>query len=203
MRAEQATDSEWLDWIEVQKAATRLWMQGDSEAAVEVIDRYLEQKPRLDLKRQAIGFRGSIHEEQGDLEAAKNDFATAQELSEDTDFERYTLLLSLGGIAERRGFPVEADRWYVAALQTAAADPKTSGASALLRLLRLRGKGGLTEQESRLAEKAMHQAWSLLRVEGEPDLGDLIATAKKLIEAQKGPFSADRPPLPQAYTVPS
>lgn len=203
MSREEATDPGWLAWIEVQKAATRLWMQGDSEAAVGVIDRYLEQEPRLDLKRQAIGFRGSIHEEQGDLGAAKNDFSTAHELSEQADFERYTLLLSLGGIAERRGSFEEADSWYWAALQTAADDPKTSGAGGLLRLLRLRAQRGLTEQERRLAEKVMHQAWSLLRVEGEPDLRDLVATAKKLIEAQKRPFSAERPPSPQAYTPPS
>ncbi len=203
MSREATTDSEWLDWIDVQKAATRLWMQGDLEAAIAEIDCYLEQEPRLDLKRQAIGFRGSIREEQGDLAAARSDFSAALELSEEPDFERYTLLLSLGGVAERRGDFEEAENWFLAALQTAADDPKTSGAGGLLRLLRLRGRRGLTEQEHRLAEKVVHQGWSLLRVEGKPDCTDLSATAKKLIEAQKGPFSAERPPSPQAYTPPS
>jgi tetratricopeptide (TPR) repeat protein len=203
MSREATTDPGWLEWIEIQKAATRLWMQGNFEAAIGEINHYLAQEPRLDLRRQAIGFRGSIHEEQGDLEAARNDFSRAHELSEEPDFERYTLLLSLGGIAKRRGGFEEAENWFLTALQTAAADPKTSGAGALLQLLQLRGERGLTEQEHRLAEKVVYQGWSLLRVVGQPDLTDLIATAKKLIEAKKGPFSAERPPSPQAYTPPT
>lgn len=190
MSSENGSDPEWAAWLEVQRAATLFWMQGEASAAVAAIDHYLEEKPRVDLSRQAIGFRGSIHEDQGDLEAAKNDFVAANGLSENDDFERYTLLVSLGEIAERRGVPAEADSWYVAALRTAASDPKTSGASALLRLVRLRGREGLTDQERFIAEKVMRQGWSLLRVAGEPDMGDLVATATRLLEAQKRPLSA-------------
>ncbi len=69
----------------------------------------------------------------------------------------------------------------------------------LVHLLKLRGEKGLNEEEGRLAEKVVKQSWHLLGVEGEPDLADLQATAKKLIEAQGRPFSADRPPSPKAF----
>lgn len=39
--------------------------------------------------------------------------------------------------------------------------------------------------------------------EGEPDLDELEETARKLIEAQRGPFSADRPPTPKPYSDPT
>lgn len=167
-----------------------------------MLDEFVASEPPLAVKRQAIGFRGSLYDEAGDLHAAKSDFLGALELSQDRDFERYTLEESVAAICQRLRDDVEAERWSLRALKTAAADPKTSGAGALQRLLRIRGDRALIETEQRLAERVVHQAWHLLRVEGEPDLADLEAACKKLMEAQKGPFSAERPPAPRAYSEP-
>jgi len=40
------------------------------------------------------------------------------------------------------------------------------------------------------------------RVMGEPDSADLEGTCKRLLKAQQGPFSAERPPTPKAYLEP-
>jgi hypothetical protein len=187
-------------WTEVQKAALR---EESVANGIAVVDDYLRAEPPLDLKRQALGFRGSLNEERGDLAAAKADFLAARELAEKADFERYTLEGSAAAVSQRLGQTAEAEHWCLEALKTAAADPTTSGASALLRLLGLRGDRGLREDEEPLVERVIYQASHLLRVEGEPDLEDLEGTAKKLIEAQRGPFSADRPPTPKAYPGPT
>lgn len=199
MSNRNSTENEWLAWIEEQKVATRAWLQSDLPGAIETIDRFLATNPPLDLRRQAIGFRGSLHQEQGDLAAAKSDFLAAQALAERADFERCTLEESAGDVSHQLGDIAEAERWYLEALRTAAADPRISGGGVLVHLLKLRGEKGLNEEEGRLAEKVVKQSWHLLGVEGEPDLADLQATAKKLIEAQGRPFSADRPPSPKAF----
>jgi len=188
------------EWTEVQKAALREKSVADG---VRVIDDYLRATPSVAFKRQALGFRGSLHEEHGDLAAARADFLAARELAEEADFERYTLEGSAAAVSQQLGQLDEAEQWCLEALKTAAADPTTSGASALLRLLGLRGQRGLRNEEQPLIERVVYQAWHLLRVEGEPDLEDLEGTARKLIDAQRGPFSADRPPAPKAYPGPT
>lgn len=195
MKPRASSDSEWLDWIEVQKRATELWEEGDLAAAIAEVDRFLELEPPVDLERQAIGFRGSLHEERGNTAAARADYLTARSLSERRDFERYSLELAAGAASELMGEVVEAERWYAEALATAAADLTTSGAGALLRLLRTRGERGLSAEERALADQVVRQAWSHLQVEGEPDLGDLVATAQELMKAQGQPR---KPPAPNS-----
>jgi hypothetical protein len=198
-----ASDDEWLQWIEVQKTANEIWMRKGASAAVAVLDRFLASDPRYDLRRDAIAFRGCIHEDEGDLSAAAADLLSALALAQEFGLERYSIETSLAAVSLRRGDLEAAEGWCVKALRTAASDPKTSGAGALLRLLRLRGPRGLKAEERALVTKVVHQAWSLLRVEGEPDLTDLEGACKTLIEAQKGPFSAERPPAPTPYSEPT
>ena len=195
-----ASESEWLHWIEIQKSATQIWLQGRGSAAILELDRFLASDPPYDLRRDAIAFRGCIHEDEKNMTAAKADFLSALAIAEEHDLERYSIEVSLAGLCGSSGDLKEAEEWYLKALRTAASDPKTSGAGTLLHLLRLRGELGLTEEERRLVKIVVHQAWSLLRVEGEPDLSDLEGTARKLIIAQRGPFSAERPPAPRAYS---
>jgi len=186
----QSTNEEWLSWIETQKKATEIWFAGDIAAAIELIGHYLSQSRPLDLSRQAIAFRGDLHEESGNLEIARASYLAARELSEKPDYERYTLELSLGSVAEKLGDRRSAGAWYLRALETAFLDGTTSGGSALLRLLELRVEQGLSEEERQLAENVVRQSWRLLGVEGEPSLEDLRRAARKLIEAQGRP----RPP---------
>lgn len=177
-------NDEWTRWFEAQDKATEAWGNGDLKGAIEVIGRYLQGEPPLELRRKAIAFRGDLREEQGDREAASTDFQLAHGLSEEPDYERYTLELSLGNLAHAAGQLGAADSWYVQALRTASEDSTTSGGLALFRLLRLRGKQGLAEEERKVSAKVVRQAWALLRIEGEPDLDSLEEMALTLIRTQ-------------------
>lgn len=194
-----STGSEWLNWIEVQKRATRLWMQQKATEAIAELNRFLSTDPPPDLKRDAIAFRGSIYQEQGAWGEAKSDALAALAISEEHQFARYSIELTLAAICERLGDAQGAEDWCLAGLRTAAEDPRESGAGVLQRLLRLRGEKGLSNKERDLVRQVVYQAWHLLRIEGEPDLNQLPATAKKLLRAQRGPFSAERPPRPKKY----
>lgn len=197
----EASNRKWLRWIELQKTATKMWLENeDLPAAIAVLDRYLAEDLPEELRREATAFRGTLYEEQGDFAAAKSDFLSALKFAVEPDHIRFELQDSLAVISRRLRDAKEADIWYRAALQTAAADPRVAGGGFLLRLLKFRGERGLNDEEQQLAQKVIHQSWHLLRVEGEPDLSDLEGTARRLIEAQRGPFSAERPPLPKAYS---
>lgn len=199
MKMRKSTSREWVGWVEVQKVAVRVWFDGDLPAAIEVVNRFLAENPPLDLQRQALGFRGSLEQERGDLQAARSDFLAARGLSEHADFERCTLEEAAAAASLQLGDLPQAERLYLEALKTAASDPRTSGGGVVLSLLKLRGESGLSEEERTLAEKVIRQSWHLLRVEGEPDLIDLASTAQRVIEAQAGPFSAEKPPTPKAF----
>lgn len=200
---DSSTDSEWIEWIELQKSVVKTgFAQGDVPAAIKMLDQYLAGSRPDDLKREALAFRADLFSTEGDLEAAKTDFLSALNLATERDHVRFELEDSVAGISVEQGDSEEADKWFGAALRTAAADPRVAGGGLLLRLLRFRGEDGLTDEEHALFEQVVRQSWHLLRVEGEPDLEDLEGTAKKLIEAQRGPFSADRPPTPKAYPGP-
>lgn len=167
MNKRYSTDAERLDWIGVQRKAVEILIDGNFNAAIRLVNRYLEGAVPRDLQRQAIAFRGDLREEQGDREAARTDFNHAHGLSEKPDYERYTLEIALGGISEALGDLRAADHWYVRALETASSDPTTSVGLGLLRLLELRRGRGIDEDERRTAEKALRQAWRLLQIEGE------------------------------------
>jgi tetratricopeptide (TPR) repeat protein len=199
----KASDTEWLQWIEIQKAATEKGLVGeDLPSAIEMLDRYLAGDLPHDLRREAVAFRATLYQEQGNLAAAKSNFLSALELAVELDHVRFELEDSLAEISKKLGDTEEADKWYVASLRTAAADPRVAGGGFLLRLLKFRGERGLNNEEQKLVRKVVHQSWHLLRVEGEPDLSDLVGTARKLRKAQLGPFSAERPLTPKAYTGP-
>lgn len=191
MNPKYSTEEERRRWIEAQKKATETWISGDMNGALELVSQYLAGVQLSDQRRQAIAFRGDLYEDAGDLEAAKNDFGLAHDLSEAPDYERYTLEIALGSVAKKMGDLEAAESWYLKALETAAVDLTTSGGTALRCLLKLRGGLSLSDDERSLVEKVVRQSWHLLRVEGEPDLVDLEGTAGKLIAAQSRPLSEE------------
>ncbi len=198
-----ATDAQWMEWIEVQKAATRTAFEEENPAAaIAELDEYLAGEHPADLTREAVAFRATLHEEAGDLPAAKEDFLLALSFATEPDHVRFELQDCLAATSTKLGEAAQADKWYSAALRTAASDPRVAGGGFLLRFLRLRGERGLSEEELLIAKQVLQQSWHLLGVEGEPDLTNLKASAKKLVEAQRGPFSAERPLAPKAYPGP-
>jgi tetratricopeptide (TPR) repeat protein len=182
-----STEEEWLRWIEIQKSATHVWLNGSLSRAVEIVNLFIASNPPLDLKRQAIGFRGSLYEEQGDLAAAKSDFLTARNLADSRDFERCSLEEAAAFVSYELGETAEAERWYLEALRTAAADPRASGGSVLSHLLEIRGEVGLTAEERLLAEEVVKEGWRFHELSGSPELHDLRAAAQALVRAQSTP----------------
>ncbi|HEX9945032.1 MAG TPA: hypothetical protein VGG03_23735 [Thermoanaerobaculia bacterium] len=199
MKKIESSDTEWLQWIEIQKAVNKKWMRGALPSAVAEMDQFLAGDPSLDLRREALAFRAWLQRDIGDLKAAKSDLLAALALAEKSDFVRCELEESIGFICLQEGDVQEAENWYLIALRTAAADPRVAGGNLVWQFLKLRGERGVSEEERRLLEKVVRQSWALLRVGGEPDLRDLASTSQKLIEARKGPFSAERPPSPKAF----
>lgn len=192
MMVNSAADSEWLQWIELQKEVAKTWLEeGRPADATIVLDRYLTADLPEDLRREGTAFRAMLHREQGDLAAAKSDFLAALELAEDRDHVRFELEDSIAVISQELNDRKEAGKWYLSALRTAAADPRVVGGGFLLRYLRFRGDKNLTIEEKQLANKVVHQSWRLLQIDGEPDLENLEVTASRLIEAQQHPASSN------------
>ncbi len=184
MSQPQSSEEKWREWIEVQKRAVRAMVQPDLGAAIDEVDEYLRREPEGDLRGEALGFRASLREDNGDLEEARQDLLAALSLRPPASYQRYTLELALGNVAEKLGECEEAASCYSQALETVANDPTTSGGSALLRLLQLRGEHGLKPDERVLAGHVAQQSWQLLHLEGEVDLEDLTRTAELLVKAQ-------------------
>ncbi len=179
-----SNDREWMEWIEVQKTAARALVEDDLEEAISIVSRFLAADPPLDLERQAIGFRGSLHQERGDFESARTDFVAARALSEGPDFERCTLEESAGVASQQLGDRLEAERWFLEALKTATSDPKAGGGGVVLNLLNAKGDGNLTAEERALCENVIRGSWQILSLEGKPEVKDLAAGARKLLQAQ-------------------
>lgn len=190
------TEAEWQEWNEAQQAATIAGLVGnDFKAAVNILNRYLEDRAPEDLRGEVIAFRGTLYQEHGELERAKNDYLEAWHLAAE-DYARFELEDTLAEISKKLDDAQEADRWYSTALATGATDPRAAGGGFLLRFLQFRGQHGLSDHERQLAETMIIHGWQLLQVEGEPVLHDLEEAAGRLLEAQQGPFSAHRPPTP-------
>jgi len=178
-------EAEWKAWIEVQKAAVRAGLMGDEpSAALALLDQFLETDPAGDIQREAIAFRGTFHQEQGDFASAKADFISALELAEE-GYVRFELQETLAEVSKKLGDTDGTDHWYATALRTGAADPRVPGGGFLLRFLNFRGRQGLSDEERQLAQQMVSHGWHLLQVDGEPDLENLEGTARRLIEAQQ------------------
>jgi len=182
-----SSDQAWSDWIEVQKRALRSLNESDTAAATAAVESYLERVEFDDLRSDALAFRASIHEQQGDSRKALEDLRAAHELARDS-YQRYSLELSLGRLFEDLDRSQEALQWYFRALETATDHGSTAAGTALLRVLKIRGEKDLSPDERRLAEKSAKESWHLLRMKGEPDLQHLEKTALLLIEAQSRPL---------------
>ncbi|NJL28792.1 MAG: hypothetical protein HC897_13315 [Thermoanaerobaculia bacterium] len=192
MNSVPSDEKQWIEWFAVQRKAVALSLENKLSAAVSEVNAFIQNDLINDVLRNAIGFRGDLWEELGDLEAAKSDFMAAHRLSEQCDFERYTLELSLGGIATRLRLRGDAILWYFRALETAAGDPTISGATALGKFLRVRMAEPFSEIEMRLISKVILQAWTLFGIEGDPDLTDLEAVVE-ILKREQRKSKRDRP----------
>ncbi|NJL28927.1 MAG: hypothetical protein HC897_14080 [Thermoanaerobaculia bacterium] len=185
MNEEKAEDDQWAGWFEVQRKAVNHSINGSLRAAIEEVNGYLRMTSIRDIRRRAVGFRGDLWEESGDLAAAKIDFMAAHELSEDADYERYTLELALGCLNKKQKANSEAISWYLKALETANANPGISGVEALAEYVKLLDQEKPVQTERDLMWRVARKAWTLLKLEGAPNLDDLAATLK-ILKMPKG-----------------
>lgn len=184
MTQSNSSEAQWLQWVEVQKAATHLWLADKLPEAIALVARYLQSEPPVDLRRQAIGFQGSLHQEAGNLAQARASFLAARELAEVPDFERSTLEESIAVISLRLGDVAEARRWYWQAIETAASDSRAVNAVTFLRFLEIQTPRRV---ELELIESLIARSWSSYGLPGTPDFLDLNACIHRLIEAQRKP----------------
>lgn len=180
MSDNEISDSEWLEWVEIQKEAIRVSVERGHGAALEVLGAFPSGSRSLAIERQALCLRADLLARAGDPRAALRAFMGAHERTRGKDFERYTIELSLGRTSSEIGEFAEAEVWYVRALETAAADPRTCGISALKALTTLRGSFALSDEERPTVERVIAQSWALHRLPGKPDLFDLSESARAI-----------------------
>lgn len=186
-----ASDERWLVWIEVQKRIRVLVEAGNRSAVLDEVNRFLEEEGSPELRADALATRADLHAETGEIIEAIQDFRLARAESKPLSYSRYTLELNLGAVVERAGNREEATHWYREAIQTAMGSSKTSPASAVERLLRIRAESTLTETDRILCEAAVKHAWGVLRQPGVPDLTQLAECARELVLAQNRPIPRD------------
>jgi hypothetical protein len=182
------SDREWLDWIAVQKKALKLKMSGSSGEAIGEISAFLATEPPSDLLCDALAFRAMFEEDQGDFALSKMDRLQARAIALPASYTKYIIELDLARLHEKTGEVEEAVSWYIEALKTVIDDPLTSGGSAVACLLALREFSSLAPEHRDLCLKAVHQAWALFELPGEPDLTNLREVAQTLIEASTRPL---------------
>lgn len=182
----------WEEWTSVQLKSLQLSENKQYSEAVNLIEQFLAGQISPELRSEAIAFRALMREEDGDLDAAKEDLLAAHSLSLPGSYPKYCIELTLARLYESSGEKERSAEWHVKALETVVDDPMTSGATAILGLLRLKPFGSLNERELILCERVARQAWQLFSLPGEPNIEDLVSTANKLMEAATRPLPRAR-----------
>jgi hypothetical protein len=180
-------DVQWVEWNAIQRRVLRLALKKEFAHAIDEINCYLARAP-AELRCDAIAFRGLVKEKKRDLPGARLDFAEAQSLSLPGSYKRYTIELTLGRLSKEMQDDQQAIEWYYRAIETAIADPTTSGDAALEAFLSLRPASSWIAREREACEIAVRQAWKLFFLSGEPDLQKLQATLAILREAAGRPL---------------
>ncbi|HEY2289926.1 MAG TPA: hypothetical protein VGM86_04410, partial [Thermoanaerobaculia bacterium] len=158
------------------------------EEAIGEITAFLTPGQPPDIQCDALAFRAMIEEERGAIDLAREDRHQARALAPSGSYAKYTIELGMAGLYEKTGEVEEAISWYIEALKTVLDDPLTSGGSAVACLLDLRDLSALAPEHRELCLKAVHQAWALFELPGEPDLTNLREAAQTLIEASTRPL---------------
>jgi HEAT repeat protein len=163
------------DWNTAEREIVALLASGDVRAAIARIETVVSTD-RGEFKGRALLYRGSIHEEQGRLQSARDDFAEAVRLFEAGSYVRYASELSLGQVCRVLGEPQSASTWYRAALETCDASIEAfSGGSALEGFLSM--SPSPTRTDLTLIRSVITKSWKLLEVSGAPDVTDLKAAS--------------------------
>lgn len=173
------------EWDQAERSIVGAWTTGEVEQALREIENVLDRGTD-EQRSRALMYRGSIHEEAANWQAAKNDFVQAVDLLRAGSYPRYTAELSVGHACENAGETHEAMKWYRAALLTCAqADELFSGATATRGLLALASE--LSPSDRDLARAVTAKSWQVLNLPNEPNLDDLAGTTEILMQRASDP----------------
>ncbi len=173
------------EWDQAERRIVGAWTTGAVPQALEQIESVLAQGDN-EQRGRALMYRGSIHEEAANWQAAKNDFIQAVALLSPGSYPRYAAELSVGHACEKAGETQEAVKWYRAALLTCArAEELFSGAAATKALLALAPE--LSSADRELARTVTAKSWHVLNLPNEPNLDDLAGTTEILIQRASNP----------------
>lgn len=173
------------EWERAERRIVHDWTTGAIADALQQIERVLSQGDD-EQRGRALMYRGSIHEESADWQAAKDDFLQAAAVLSPGAYPRYTAELSVGQACEKAGDTEEAVKWYRAALLTCAqADELFSGATATRALLAVVPE--LSPSDRELARTVTAKSWQVLELPNEPNLDDLVGTTEILMQRASNP----------------
>jgi hypothetical protein len=173
------------EWDAAERDIVRAWTTGAARQAIQEIERVLERGDD-EQRGRALMYRGSIHEETSNWQAARDDFIQAVGLLSARSYQRYAAELSVGHACEKAGETQDAVKWYRAALLTCAgADEPFSGGTALKGLLALAPELSVSDLE--LARTVTAKSWHVMNLPNEPNLDDLAGTAEIVMQRASDP----------------
>jgi hypothetical protein len=108
---------------------------GTKRDVLELLTIFLAGDHRADERREALGLRGTIRRDLGDVPGARSDLREAQALSEAGSYSRYTIQVLLAGISLEEGDAEPARAMYLEALETVVNGSGISAGSGLSGLL--------------------------------------------------------------------
>lgn len=173
-------------------------MKNDYDSAISIISNVLETETYDDLRCEAFGYRAVFYEKTGRLDEALKDELQAYSLIVPSKpigavtFTSYVAELRIAGIHEKQSNYIEALKWYKKALKTISKGEGTSGGLALKSVIRMVGEDKLTDEERMLCNEVTMKSWKLMhslgRLEGAPDLKNLLRAADEIIKAESKPI---------------
>jgi hypothetical protein len=187
------TDSILDEWVVIQRRVLRLMSKKDFAAALNELEVFMSKSFSPELRSEVFAFRGRVRERMGEISSAKDDFLFAHSLVPRGTYRRYTIELTLGRLSELMHGVQDASFWYLQAVETAAEDLGTSGASAVEAFLGVKGVCSWTPAEKESCEKVLRQAWELFCLPGEPNFDNLQETLAVLGDASTRPLPSTGP----------
>lgn len=174
-----------MSWVAVQKSVVQTWMEQGPAKAIAGLESELDLSRSVEVRREALAFRASLFDDLGDVGKAEEDFLAAYDLACLHRLEKYSIEISLAALFKRNQAKNKAEEWYLKALRTASSDPNISGAGILRKLMKLRNDSSFKGAEKELVETVVKQSWTLLGLQGEPDLDRLSRSIHRLLEAER------------------
>lgn len=168
--------------MEIVRDAFRRTRASDLDTALAMLAPLFEGDVFAEFRRESLNYRSIVLEWLGRFDDALADLRAAHALCEAPSNSRYALELAIATDARRRGDADEELTWNRRALATAAADPTIAGYGAALDVLERAGEAGLSAEDRDHTVATIKQGWTILGLDGEPDLSDLHGALQRMLQ---------------------